>query len=641
MDRLALIFSLAATCGLAACATPGAPESAASSPTAAIPKKYDVRDFFRRPERSAYQLSPDGKQLAFRGRHNGRQNIFVQSLDPAGPPRPLTDERDRDVPGYFWKGNGHIVYVKDFGGDENFRVLAVPIDGSAVKDLTPYDGVRARIVSDLEDDPDHLLLSHNRRDRKVFDVFRVNIRTGTETQVAQNPGNIVGWGTDHAHKLRIAVATDGVNQQVLYRDDESQPFRTIVNTDFRDRVAPLFFTFDNRQLYVSSNRGRDKAAIFEFDPQTGREGKLIYEHPDVDVASLGFSRLRKVLTVVNFNTTRPGRHYLDKDAAALRADIERLLPGYEVVIGSMSRDEQRMVVGTYNDRTRGARHLYDRRTKKLEPLGQETPWLAEADMAPMRPVSYKARDGLTIPAYLTLPVGMAPKNLPVVIHPHGGPSARDGWGFDSVAQFLANRGYAVLQPNFRGSTGYGRAFWTAGFKQWGRAMQDDLTDGVNWLIAQGIADPKRVAIYGASYGGYATLAGLTFTPDLYAAGVSMVGPSNISSLLAAIPPYWKPMAEMMYEQVGHPEKDKDLLRAASPLFSAERIKAPLFVAQGARDPRVPKSESDQIVEALRKRNVPVQYLVKDNEGHGFANEENRFEFFEAMEKFLREHIGGR
>ena len=260
-------------------------------------------------------------------------------------------------------------------------------------------------------------------------------------------------------------------------------------------------------------------------------------------------------------------------------------------------------------------------------------------MAPMTPVQYIARDGLTIHGYLTLPAGSDGKNLPVVINPHGGPWARDTWGFDGEVQFLANRGLAVLQMNFRGSTGYGRAFWEAGFKQWGLAMQDDITDGVKWLIEQGIADPERIGIYGGSYGGYAVLAGLAFTPDLYACGVDYVGVSNLFTLLETIPPYWELGRQMMYEQIGHPDKEKELLKAASPVFHAERIRAPLFVAQGANDPRVKKAESDQIVEAMRKRGVDVEYMVKDNEGHGFLNEENRFDFYRAMERFHAKHLG--
>jgi dipeptidyl aminopeptidase/acylaminoacyl peptidase len=321
-------------------------------------------------------------------------------------------------------------------------------------------------------------------------------------------------------------------------------------------------------------------------------------------------------------------------------DVEAKLPGYEIEFTSTNKAEDKFIVATYSDRTRGKRYLYDKTTKQLEFLADVTPWLPEDQLAAMTPVQYTSRDGLVIHGYLTLPKGVPAVNLPVVVNVHGGPWARDVWGFNPEVQFLASCGYAVLQMNFRGSVGYGRQFWEASFREWGRKMQDDVTDGVHWLIKEGIADPKRVAIYGGSYGGYATLAGLAFTPDLYAAGVDYVGVSNLLTFMRSVPPYWKPFLAMMQEMVGDMEADEAMLKAASPVYHADRITAPLLIAQGAKDPRVVKAESDQMVEAMRKRGVEVEYIVKDDEGHGFHNEENRFEFYEAMERFLGKHIGG-
>jgi dipeptidyl aminopeptidase/acylaminoacyl peptidase len=619
-----------------------APLPAPAQSTTAV-KTYDVRDFFRKPERSRFRIAPDGKHLSFVARDSGRQNIFVQALDangtPVGDAKALTHESARDVADYFWKGDAHIVYAKDFGGDENFHVLSVAIDGnSAAKDLTPYDGVRADIVDDLRDDPRHILLQHNKRDKKVFDVFRVDVVTGSATLIAENPGNIVGWITDHAGKLRAAVASDGVDSAILYRENESSPFKTIVTTDFRESVDPLFFTFDNQRLYVNSNRGRDKRAIFEFDPKTAKEGRLVYENPDVDASGLDFSRKRHVLTEIQYVDWKSQRKVVDPEMAAIYADLERQLPGYEIDLQNMTKDETRFIVAASNDRTQGARYVYDATKKSLTKLGDIQPGLPESDMATVKPISYKSRDGLTINGYLTLPVGRDPRNLPVVVNPHGGPWARDVWGFNPEVQFLANHGYAVLQMNFRGSTGYGRKFWEASFGQWGRTMQDDITDGVEWLKQQGVADPKRIAIYGGSYGGYATLAGVTFTPDLYAAAVDYVGVSNLLTFMNTIPPYWKTQIDQLYAMVGDPVKDKARLESESPANFVDRIKTPLFVAQGARDPRVNKAESDQIVDGLRKRGVAVEYMVKDNEGHGFHNEENQFDFYGAMEKFLGTYL---
>jgi len=365
--------------------------------------------------------------------------------------------------------------------------------------------------------------------------------------------------------------------------------------------------------------------------------EVMFEHPEVDLSTLTYSRKRKVLTSIVYTTWKNERKFLDKIAEDRYKKLAARLPGKEVSISGADKEENTFIIRTFSDRSLGSYYLYEQEKDKLTKLADVSPWLNENDLAEMKPIKYTSRDGLTINGYLTLPKGKS-KNLPVVINPHGGPWYRDQWGFNPEVQFLANRGFAVLQMNFRGSTGYGRKFFEASFKQWGKNMQDDITDGVQWLIKEGIADPKRVAIYGASYGGYATLAGVTFTPDLYAAAVDYVGVANMFTFMKTIPPYWKPFLEMMYEMVGDPEKDKQLLTDASPVMHADKIKTPLLVAQGAKDPRVNKDESDQMVAALKKRGVAVEYIVKDNEGHGFSNEENRFEFYEAMERFLKKYL---
>jgi dipeptidyl aminopeptidase/acylaminoacyl peptidase len=599
--------------------------------------RIPLRDFFRNPDETGFQISPDGRYLSWLAPYERRLNVFVRPLAGGAPVR-VTSETARDIGGYFWKGE-RIVYVKDAGGDENFHVVTVDRTGGDARDLTPGEKVKADVVDILEDDDGHLILAHNRRDETVFDVFRVNLATGEETPIAQNPGNIVSWGTDHEGRLRIATTSDGVDTSLLYRASEDEEFAPILTTSFKETVSPLFFTFDNRRLYVASNRGRDKSAIFEFDPVTAKEGALLVESPEADVDSLSYSHKRKVLTAARWVTSKVQRKFFDAQTEAMFRDLEARLPGYEISLTSADKAEDKFVVAATSDRTPGKRYLYDKATRELTLLADVAPWLPEDELAPMRPIQYTSRDGLVIHGYLTLPKGVEARNLPVVVNVHGGPWHRDVWGYNPEVQFLANRGYAVLQVNFRGSTGYGRAFWEASFREWGRKMQDDVTDGVQWLIAQGIADPARVAIYGGSYGGYATLAGLAYTPDLYAAGIDYVGVSNLLTFMKSIPPYWKPMLAMLQEMVGDMEKDEAMLRAASPVFSADRIKAPLLIAQGAKDPRVVKSESDQMVEAMRKRGVEVEYLVKDNEGHGFHNEENRFEFYEAMERFLDRHLG--
>ena len=610
-----------------------------ASPTAsaADDAPIPVRDFFRNPERGLFRISPDGKTLAFMQPFERRMNIYVQPL-AGGEPVRLTHETARDIPNHFWKGPNRLVYVKDFGGDENFHVVAVTKDGSGSKDLTPFDGVRAQMIDDLRDFPDVLLIGLNKRNKEVFDAYRLDLKTGELTLVAENPGNITSWLTDHAGNIRGAQTSDGVNTSFLYREGTSGPFQTVLTTSFRDSFNPLFFTFDNKLLYAASNLGRDKQAIVLVDPATAKEQKVLFEHPDVDIDSMSYSHKRKVLTTINYVTWKPQHKYLDAETERIFAALEKQLPGYEFGIQSMTDDEDRMIVAAYNDRTPGTRYLYDVKTDKLVKLGEIAPWLPQAKMATMKPIVYKSRDGLMINGYITLPNGKEPKNLPVIVNPHGGPWARDVWGWNPEVQMLANRGYAVLQMNFRGSTGYGRSFWQASFKQWGRKMQDDVTDGVEYLVREGIADPKRICIYGGSYGGYATLAGVTYTPDLYACAVDYVGVSNLFTFLNTIPPYWKPYLDMFHEMVGDPEKDKALLTETSPALNADRIKTPLFVAQGARDPRVNIDESNQMVKALKARGVDVPYMVKENEGHGFHNEENQFDFYEAMERFLAKYL---
>lgn len=601
------------------------------------PPIIPVRDFFRNPEKASYDISPDGTHLSYLAPYQNRLNIFVQQLDQEKAQR-ITSATERDIYQYFWKNNNTLLYLQDNKGDENFHLYGINKDGSNLRDFTPFNGVRVDIVDKLEDDDEHILIVMNDRDKKAHDVYRLNVTTGQLNEIARNPGNIISWGTDHEGKLRIAVASDGVNRSILYRDNESEPFRTILSTDFKDSASSAFFTFDNKQLYVISNMNRDKRAIVIFDPKSQKETQLMYEHPEFDISSLNFSRKRKVLTDIEYFSSKRERILLDAQTANMFSRLEQALKGYEIYRIAHSKNEDKYIVRTMSDRTPGAYYLYDVPADKLTKLADIKPWLKEEYLASVKPIQYISRDGLTIHGYLTLPLGKEAKNLPAIIIPHGGPWLRDTWTYNPEIQFLANRGYAVLQMNFRGSTGYGKKFWQASFKQWGRAMQNDLTDGVKWLIKQSIADPKRIAIYGGSYGGYATLAGLTFTPDLYACGIDYVGISNLFTFFKSIPEYWKPYLETLYEEVGHPEKDKELLTQVSPVFHADNIKAPLFIAQGRMDPRVNINESDQMVEALKKRGIDVLYMVKDNEGHGFSNEENQFDFYEAMEKFLAQYL---
>lgn len=604
---------------------------------------YAVEDFFRLPEQIAFQLSPNGQYIAFLAPHERRNNIHVRRLGEQTATR-ITGETARSISGFFWATDDRIVFIKDSGGNENFQLFAVDKDGQNAKDLTPFPEVTIQIIDELEDNEEELIIGLNKNNPQLFEPYRINIHTGALKQIGENTDPlqpIVQWITDHEGRLRAAIRmVGGVNEQLLYRASENEEFQVVHTTNFRESLSPLFFDFEEPHLmYAASNLERDKMAIVRFDMEKAQEvGTPLFAHPEVDVSNLHYSRRRKVLTSVSYTTWKRQVHFFDDAARERYAFWKSKLGDYEIMVVSTDKAEEKFLLRTVSDRSLGAYYFYDHKAQSLELIREVSPWIKEEDMAAMKPIQYQSRDGLTIHGYLTLPPEKEATNLPVIINPHGGPWVRDSWGYNPEAQLLAGCGYAVLQVNFRGSTGYGRSFWEAGFKQWGRSMQDDISDGVKWLIDQGIANPQRIAIYGGSYGGYATLAGITFTPELYACAIDYVGVSNLFTFMNTIPPYWKPYLDMLYTMVGHPEEDADDMRAASPVFHVDKIQAPLFVAQGANDPRVNIDESDQIVRQLRDRGIDVPYLVKYNEGHGFQNEENRFEFYRAMLGFLGKYL---
>ena len=600
-------------------------------------REIPLKDFFKNPEQSDFKISPDGTYYSFLAPYEGIMNIFVKKIGSDSVIQ-VTKQTDRNLTSYEWANDRRILFLKDNGGDENFRLYGVNIDGSNMKCLTEYEKVRTEVIDYLKDIGTHVIVGMNKRDARIFDPYRIDIETGEATLLAENPGNITAWHTDHEGKLRLAVSTNGVNTSILYRPDEKSEFKKVLETNFKDELRPLFFTFDNKNIYALSNINRDKFQVVIFDVQNGKELEVIYKTDKADVAGIGHSGKRKVLTTAYYFFDKKYYHFFDKGTEKVFKNLKEKIGDYDISVESKTKDESKFIIKTSSDRMQGKYFFYDAKADKLEEIHRVAAWLKEEELAKMKPISYKSRDGLTINGYLTLPVGVDAKNLPVIVNPHGGPWSRDYWQFKAEIQFLANRGYAVLQMNFRGSVGYGKDFWQKSFKQWGRTMQNDISDGVEWLIKEGIADPKRVAIYGGSYGGYATLAGMTFTPELYACGIDYCGVSNIFTFYSSIPDYWEAYRGMLYEMAGNPKTDSLLLREVSPLFHVEKIKAPMLIAQGANDPRVKKAESDQMVEALQKAGIKVTYIVKDNEGHGFKNEKNKFDFYEEVEKFLAENL---
>jgi dipeptidyl aminopeptidase/acylaminoacyl peptidase len=627
-----------------------------SSPAFAqtMPPVLDRDLFFGNPEISGAQLSPDGQFIAFIKPWKDTRNVWVKRLaEPFSAAKLLTNDTKRPISNYLWsRDSKYVLYTQDKGGDENYNVYAVnpaetPAAGAEVptaRNLTDAKGARAFIYSVPKTDPDLIFVGLNDREPAWHDLYQVKISTGERTLLRKNTERISGWVFDEAGKLRLATRTaDNGDTDVLRVDADA--FTKVYSCNVFETCGPIRFQKDGARVYFITNKGDvDLMRLTLFDPASGAE-TLVEADPlgKVDISDAIFSEKSGELVATTYEDERTRYYFKDKSYEADYRGLEKKLPGRELTVASTSQDEQLWLVSASSDTEPGERYLYNRATKALTLQYRVFEKLPREALAKMTSITYPSSDGLQIPAYLTLPKGVAAKALPLIVLPHGGPWARDGFGYSAYAQFLANRGYAVLQPNFRGSTGYGKKFLNAGNNQWGEKMQDDLTWGVKHLIARGIVDAKRVGIMGGSYGGYATLAGVAFTPDVYAAAVSIVGPSNLITLLDSIPPYWEAGRKIFHERMGDPTTaaGKAQLERQSPLNSAAKIKTPLLVVQGANDPRVKKAESDQIVIALRDRGFPVEYLVAPDEGHGFARPVNNMAMFATTEKFLAAHLKGR
>jgi dipeptidyl aminopeptidase/acylaminoacyl peptidase len=620
---------------------------------AGLPPLIDRDLIFGNPEIAAAELSPNGQYLAFLKPWKDTRNIYVKAVgEPFSAARLLTTESKRPVAGYLWtRDSKYIVYAKDNDGDENFNVYAVDPSAKAAagadappsRDLTGLKGVRVALYEAPKSDPDILYIGLNDRDKAWHDLYKLKISTGEKTLLRKNTDRIVGWTFDLKGQLRLATRNADNGDTEILRVEPDKLTQVYSCTVF-EACAPLHFLPDGSRVYMETNKDANLTSLVLFDPATGKT-EMVESDPlgKVDFGGAIFSEATDQLVETYYEYDRAKAYYRDKAYGDDNHWLEKQFPGKDIKVTSHTRDERYWLFTATSDQEPGQTLLFDRKTRALTP--QYTIWekLPRQDLAEMKFVTYKSSDGLEIPAFLTLPKGVPAKNLPTLIMPHGGPWARDVWGYNPLAQFFANRGYAVLEPNFRGSTGYGRKFLDAGNLEWGRKMQDDLTWGVKYLVAEGIADPKRVGILGGSYGGYATLAGVAFTPGTYAAAVDIVGPSNLITLMESIPPYWEAARKMFAVRMGDvstPE-GKALLTERSPLNFTSKIETPLLVAQGANDPRVNRREAEQIVIALRDRGFPVEYILAPDEGHGFARPVNNLALFMESEKFLALHLGGR
>jgi len=598
---------------------------------------------FGNPDKTGVKISPDGLKMSWlESDESGILNVFIKNY-PEGELKQVTKDEKRGIRSYGWTYDSEkILYIQDKDGDENWHLYIVDLKTGETKDMTPFPGVRAQNLILDRKFPDKALIGLNKRDAAVFDMYRLDLKTGELEMTAENPGDVAGWGTDHEFKLRIAVATDPVtaDEIVRIRNNETEPFRELIRIPFGENGGVINFAPDNKNLYFLTSTGSDTVRLVLLDGENGAELKTIFVNEKADISDVMTDPDTHEILAVSVEYTKLEYFVMDE---SVKADFEYLseLKDGQFYIVSQDLSKTKLIVAYMLDNAPYSYYFYDRSSKKADFLFTHNQDLEKYKLAKMDPVIIKSRDGLDLVSYLTLPLNVKPENLPLVLDVHGGPWARDSWGYNSVHQWLANRGYAVLSVNFRSSTGFGKKFLNAGDNQWGKNMQNDLTDAVKWAIEKGIADKSKVVIMGGSYGGYATLAGLTFTPELYAAGVDIVGPSNLKTLLETIPPYWATFKKQMVLRIGDVENNEELNKEISPLFHASKIKAPLMIGQGANDPRVKIAESDQIVAEMRKNDLPVTYIVYPDEGHGFARPENRMDFFGRVEGFLSFHIGGR
>jgi dipeptidyl aminopeptidase/acylaminoacyl peptidase len=599
---------------------------------------------FGNPEKSSPQVSPDGTRMAYLAPVNNVLNVWVGTVGQDDY-RPVTQDTERGVRFYAWAAdNRHILYIQDVKGDENWRLYATDLHSGETRDLTPFENVQARVVGRDKHFPNELLVGLNKSNPQAHDVYHLDLPTGELELVAKNPGNIVGWTIDASFKVRgaLAMAPDGSgNLDLLVRANEDAEWQKLLTWDAEDNQTsgPVGFTLDGQALYLQDSRGVNAGRLVKMEIATGAI-TVIAEDPDYDVSDVIMHPDTREIQAVAFEKDRLEWVVLDE---SIRADFDyiRTLHRGDFSVSSRDDADKTWIIAFNTDNGPVSYYAYDRASRPATFLFDNQPALNRYTLATMQPITFTARDGLTIHGYLTLPPGSDGKNLPMVLNVHGGPWARDTWGYRPDAQWFANRGYACLQVNYRGSTGYGKHFMNAGNKEWGGKMHDDLVDAVHWAVAQGIADPRKVAIFGGSYGGYAALVGATFTPDLFCCAVDIVGPSNLITLIRSVPPYWKPAIALFYQRVGNPDTEEEFLKSRSPLFKVDQIRIPILIGQGANDPRVKQAESEQIVEAMKSKGIPYEYMVFPDEGHGFARPENRLKFFAAAEKFLAEYMGGR
>lgn len=612
--------------------------------------KYSVEDYFARPKASSFKLSPNGKYISYYEKDEDNKNhVYIKDI-ATGDVKRAIEEKDELIKGYGWINDDRLFFAMDKGGDENFHIYATNLDGGNTIDLTPFDGVKAGILSILKEQKDFIIISMNKNNPQIFEPYKLNVVTGELEQLFENDdvaNPIQGYDFDKDGNLRgYTKMVNGVEMEYWYKNRITNEFENLKHNKWDDTFGVIAFNYASQnpdEAYVVTNLESDKAKIVLYDLKENKEIKTVFSNDEFDVSGIGISRKRNwEIDYFAYEGEKNVIIPISDTYKQLHDLMQKQFPNKEFAVIDYDDNETKFLIVAQSDKHYGSYHLYDAATKQITELYDLMPQLKEEDMAEMRPIKFTSRDGLTIHGYITLPkAALEGEKVPLVVNPHGGPQGiRDSWGFNPETQLFASRGYATLQVNFRISGGYGKEFLRAGFKQIGRKLMDDVEDGVQYVIDQGWVDKDKIAIYGASHGGYATLMGLVKTPDLYVCGVDYVGVSNIYTFFESFPEYWKPLTEMVKEiwyDLDNPE-EADIAREVSPVFQIDKITKPLFVVQGANDPRVNINESDQIVSALRDKGFDIPYMVKYNEGHGFYREENRMDFYGAMMGFLYKYL---
>jgi dipeptidyl aminopeptidase/acylaminoacyl peptidase len=599
-------------------------------------------DFFKSQDKVTYRVSPDGLNISYLKLEDSGLNLYIEDI-ATGKARKITHLKDKNVIFYFWVSNNDLIYYKEIdAAKRRSDIFIINKEGIDERQLSRNEQGKMRVLEDQLIDDKFLLVSSNKRDSTVFDVYRLNVRNGSMEMAAKNPGNITDWKTDSEGKLRLAVSTDGATTTMLYRAQEGQVFKPIMTNNFITTFKPVAFKHDRPNIiYAISSVNRDKSALVEVDCNTGKELKVLFGNDTLNITEAQYSRKKQKMSFLTYETWKKEKHYLDDSIKIIYDDLDRLLPETETQILSRDKAENVFVIRTFTDRNPGSYYLYFADKRKLRKLSDFNSAIREGEMSEMKAVSFQSKDGTKINGYLTLPLHLRAVNLPVVVLPHDGPVSRDLWGYNAEVQFLANRGYAVFQINYRGSSGYGKTFMSAGFKEWGGKIQNDINDGVSWLIEKKIADPKRIGIYGTGFGGNVALNSSYLSPGIYACAASNSGVINLFAYLKSIPPYLKTSLQLYYGIVGNPLTDADQMRKSSPLFQTDRINISVFICQNVKDQNTNAGESLQFVKNLKKRNVNVTYL--ENEGIVFPakNQESRHQFYTALEQFLETNLKNR